>query len=646
MDKSSIRIAIVDDDPTALKSLAQAVKKMGFDTLEFRQSEDAISTARLQNISAYIIDCLLPITSGIQLALSLRKNGYEDTPIILISGVYKDKAFINESLKNTKAIKFLTKPINLEELEAQLQKSLDHLIDDPLEPLDEVMVNPLLTPFEKLKAVKATTIIHGYELPRVISLLMVNGISGTLTLRDSQGKKSEIDFKDAKILRTALDDQESFFGKLLVEKGFLDPLELEEELLTSDETRIGEHLINANLISPHVIPIINAEQMAIRLSKLIANTRYKMQFNEKKLPDSEWGIERNIFYTFCSNWLYSKISATWLKNFYMLWADNTIIKSSKYEQTHTVYFLRPLKDMQKDCHDIPGKTFESLLSEKKVKEEDMCRGLYLMQLAGQVVFDRSHKRTHMQLELQKLKRINEEIKEQNHFEILGLSKNSKSSEIKKSYHDLAKNFHPDKISSSDPQEMKKLKCNIFARMTEAYKTLSTEQLKAEYLKKISQGDAEKILRSKTLLEEGKILLKKNQNQRALQLFEEAISLTKPTAELVLHALWAKLAKMNKSNDKASDLSEIEKGLNNIAPENRHTAIYYFVKGLFQKYIGQTNLAKRNLEHCLALQRNHIEAQRELHMMNISKHSSKNIDIFNDDLSQVFSAIFKRKKEET
>ncbi len=644
MDKSSIKIAIVDDDSTSLKSLARAVKEMGFSPLEFQHAEDAISGARLQNINAYIIDCLLPLKPGTELALSLRKN-YEDVPIILISGIYKDKVFVNQSLKDTKAVKFLTKPINLKELEAQLQKSLGHLIDDPLEPLDKVMINPLLTAFEKLKAVKATSVIHGYELPRIISLLMVHGVSGTLTLKDSQKKQSKIDFKDSKILQVDLDDEESFFGKLLVEKNLLDPLELQEELLTSNETLIGEKLINANLISPHIISIINVEQITIRLSKLIINTRYQIQFTEKNIPSSEYGIERNTFYTLCSNWLHSKIPATWIKHFYRTWSDNTITKSSKYEQTHSVYFLKPLKDMQKYFNNILGKTFDSLLAEKKVSEEDVCRGLYLMQLAGQIAFDRSHKHTHMRSELQKLKRITTEMKGQNHFEILGLNKHSQASEIKKAYHNHAKNFHPDKISPSDTKEVKELKCNIFSKMTEAYKTLISEQLKSEYLKQIHQSDAEKILRSKALFEEGKILLRKNQGEKALKLFQEAIKLTEPTAELALHSLWAKLININKLQNESSEIVKIETEINNIPHEHRHTAIYYFVKGLFQKYIGQSRLAKHSFEHCLALQRNHIEAQRELNMLKISKkHGGKNIDIFNDDLSQVFSALFKRKKE--
>ena len=111
---------------------------------------------------------------------------------------------------------------------------------------------------------------------------------------------------------------------------------------------------------------------------------------------------------------------------------------------------------------------------------------------------------------------------------------------------------------------------------------------------------------------------------------------------MLHYLWARLMTISTSSDQQKELMDIEAGLGKVPPEERHSAIYYFVKGLFQKYLGDIELATRNLQHALSLMPNFIHAQREL---NVIKSAAKNkpVDIFKDDLSSVVTSFFKKKK---
>ena len=120
------------------------------------------------------------------------------------------------------------------------------------------------------------------------------------------------------------------------------------------------------------------------------------------------------------------------------------------------------------------------------------------------------------------------MKTQDHFALFGLTKHAKAPEIKKTYYDYAKIFHPDKLPTTASQELVDLTRQVFSQFTKAYEILSDEHRKAEYIKEREKGHAEKILQAEAILEEGKGLLKSNQYVKAKQKFEQAMVLRPPT----------------------------------------------------------------------------------------------------------------------
>lgn len=162
------------------------------------------------------------------------------------------------------------------------------------------------------------------------------------------------------------------------------------------------------------------------------------------------------------------------------------------------------------------------------------------------------------------------------------------------------------------------------------------------MKELEQGNAEKILESESLFDEARSYLKSSQPSKALPLIERALQLRPPTSDLRLHHLWARL-QLIPNEGIAEYLKSIEADLNRIPPEDRHNSMYYFVKGLYSKVVGDFNAAEKHIKHALSITGNFIEAQRELNILELQKKSNKNVDILNADLKDVVGMLFKKKK---
>ena len=159
----------------------------------------------------------------------------------------------------------------------------------------------------------------------------------------------------------------------------------------------------------------------------------------------------------------------------------------------------------------------------------------------------------------RLQKIWQDMKTQDHFAILGIQRNAKAADIKKTYYELAKIFHPDKIPVNASAQLKDLAQKDFGQMTTGYETLSNEQKRTDYIKEMEMGRAEKILQAENLFEEGKQSLKAGQAKKAMERFEAAQMLKTPTSDLLVHMAWAKM--MTGSENEESLLMEVEQILN-------------------------------------------------------------------------------------
>lgn len=109
-----------------------------------------------------------------------------------------------------------------------------------------------------------------------------------------------------------------------------------------------------------------------------------------------------------------------------------------------------------------------------------------------------------------------------YYTILGVTITSTQEEIKKNYLRLAQKYHPDRYT--DPEEKQKAH-EKFSRITESFRVLSDERLKAEYDKSLQKGtkpeDEAKETQAKNAYNRAIAFLKQNDPWRAVNLLRIA-----------------------------------------------------------------------------------------------------------------------------
>jgi tetratricopeptide (TPR) repeat protein len=123
----------------------------------------------------------------------------------------------------------------------------------------------------------------------------------------------------------------------------------------------------------------------------------------------------------------------------------------------------------------------------------------------------------------------QQAERQNHYEILGLPMDASTDEIRRTYFILARQFHPDRFHRPSVRDLQPALEKLFARMTEAYQTLTAED-RHDYDSRLRRGGADsRAVQQKAAREvardnyrHGRGLLEKGQLVKAIQYLESAV----------------------------------------------------------------------------------------------------------------------------
>lgn len=111
---------------------------------------------------------------------------------------------------------------------------------------------------------------------------------------------------------------------------------------------------------------------------------------------------------------------------------------------------------------------------------------------------------------------------ENYYSVLGVTQNDTAEEIKKAYLRLAQKYHPDRFQ--DPDE-KQNAHEQFSKITESYRVLSDDELRAEYDKSLDKGvkpkEVARETQAKNAFKRAIVFLRQNDPWRAVNLLRIA-----------------------------------------------------------------------------------------------------------------------------
>jgi DNA-binding NtrC family response regulator len=180
------KIFILEDDESLIKALVECFEKSNFDVKASKHPSEANEKLKESKFDFIIVDCLLPQTTGVNFITKAKASGVltNDTKIILTSGIYTDREFIQESIHQTKAIGFLKKPLNLDEVLEIIKKNTTAPLQDmsARKRLYQIFSKEKVSAREKRKLIESLDEVNGFDLPFIYSLLVETKSSGYLNI--------------------------------------------------------------------------------------------------------------------------------------------------------------------------------------------------------------------------------------------------------------------------------------------------------------------------------------------------------------------------------------------------------------------------------------------------------------------------------
>lgn len=217
-----------------------------------------------------------------------------------------------------------------------------------------------------------------------------------------------------------------------------------------------------------------------------------------------------------------------------------------------------------------------------------------------------------------LLRLVEELPKKDHFEVLEVGRTASAAEVKKAYFRLARLYHPDTAAGSE--SARRAKEQITARLNEAYEVLRNDKRRDEYLSELEAGvsggvDVASILEAERLFQQAMLLVKARRFKEAIEELDKAIELDASEAEF--HA-WRAFARFSGTADKRAVEKECRAELAKALEARPNCAVAWLFSGRISNVLGDVPGAIEAYKACLALDKNNVEAMRELRMIESRK----------------------------
>jgi DNA-binding response OmpR family regulator/curved DNA-binding protein CbpA len=309
-------ILIVDDDREVQRYLTESLDAQGWRVISEKDGEWALKTFQGREIDAVVLDILIPVVNGFQVAEAIRRHPRgEKVGIIMLTGIYRGASHRAEAIRRYGLLDYLDKPV---EAGRVIDLLLDHFATLPEAPVAAPPPPAAAPPKarsaarladaaqkrEKREVERATEQLQPDEValrgnlkrvpfPKMLHLLYVRRATGAVFLLREKVKKI-VYFKEGHPIYIKSNLLNECLGRVLVRERMITSAECEDSLTRMKATsrQQGTVLIEMGVISPHNLKYALELQLQIKLFDIFSWTDGEYQFkDDARLPNEVISLE-------------------------------------------------------------------------------------------------------------------------------------------------------------------------------------------------------------------------------------------------------------------------------------------------------------------------------------------------------------------
>lgn len=641
MKKSEIHILIIDDDTSIRTVLSEAMKKFGYKVSAVAKPEEALSLVKIKTFHLALVDMMLPRMNGLELVKEMRLTPFSDTGVIFISGIFRDPVFMQETIKTSKAIEYLVKPLDMKVLKTSVDNAIAPLLARGQVRLQDLLTKDSSTARERAKAVESLEEVSGYALPAILSVLMHEESSGYLNIADMNGDVFGLTLMKGDIVQIDSATSQETFRQILIDKKIMTEEELQQVPADRLKGNAIKNLIEDSWVSPHMGTELKIEQIKRELSKRISSDQLRLNYVEERIGQSEDKITFEHLLPLWYDLSDRVLSQDYLEEFYKELHEFPLKKGPQFMREEKVLQLPMIAAAQSFLNLLDkNMTLDELQQETKISWQTLTRVTHLLALNRWIVFDDARKEHSVIDRFKRIESMYEEVKGKNPFELyayFGAGLDPKPADVERIFKEFAKSNHPDHLPTLAPEKMRSAVTHLFSILSEAHDVLRDEHKKKKLKDEIKQMTLEKQIKAEALAEEGYQSLQRGRMPAAVDALGKAQQLYPSHRAAVLLA-WAKL----KSNSCPPVVQkEIAEMMDAIPHEDRRNVEYIFTLGLLKRKQGDIDGAATQFEKAFAMNPQFLEARRELSEIK-EDTNKKSFDLLNGDISAIVGNLFRKK----
>ena len=612
-------ILVVDDDPNIRRFLSESLRLHGYEVHSFEDAETALEDLDKHDFSLALLDILLPGINGLQLCRKLR--GIPKTsklPIIMMTAFYKQADHIQEAREQYGATDYLLKPFPLK----TLHEKIDALLGAPTTASE----TGRLSIEGNLSETAFARILHNLYSLRATGLLHLenNNLKKVVYIRNGYPI-----FVRSNLVR-------EFLGQMLVRTGLLSDEVLAESLEASKQSkqRHGSALIEMGLLEPHQLNDALRTQVLDKLLDIFSWPEGKYRFVQaREFKQGVTSIDlspANLILQGLRDHAHRdqvlKILEPHLEH-YLQQAESPLYRFQDIQLS--VNEQRILASCQ------GNETLSEVLKRHLLSRKEAEPLLAALLTTGILVarMEPKEAKEDVACDETELTRARREsflkdyawMMEQDYFTLLGVSESDSREQVRKSFYNMVKKYHPDRFFEQNALPDLKDKVNaLFQHISDAHETLSDANAKTRYLndrqgeKNSSSTSLENILQAETAFQKGIISFRVKKYDQAQKAFAEALEICPNEAEYLMYQTWSAY----KFNPKTTDINKTRTNLLRAIELNPTLSLAHLFLGYLCKDKGNEKEALRHFEKAIQVDPNCTEALREIRLMSMRKEKEK------------------------